>query len=371
MTLNPTVRFIQRKDLNGILKLLQDEFDNEEAQEIIYHVVMYILRCNIIRKALKKTNELKTAHCTRFRSVSWIREIMKNLVKYPIVDGNVLHFSDACCCKFPQVSRCFSTTGCYHPSQLLVAHRINTPIIKLDIKRRPSQCYAAKTQAKRLEILLPLHFSKASLSRPTVSVPLHLVVVGASSAGLSLISTLLEHPTLNFDFLTLIDAQGNNVEEKGCNYNNGLPKPGTQSPLLLTLRRYCIFKRVRLLRSRVRLINRAEKYVGTEIGERIYYDYLFLTTGAQDNTLERLHLRSFSLPALKSDLRTLNGVLSISDPNVDSILDYSSPLVKTLRWNPLAFALIYGRSINAFSMVQALLSKNIGAEKIFLICPPE
>jgi hypothetical protein len=68
---------------------------------------------------------------------------------------------------------------------------------------------------------------------------------------------------------------------------------------------------------------------------------------------------------------SINGALSIGDANLGGYLDGQGTFVKSLIWNPLCYAVIYGNSLNAYNVIQGLLLRNVSTTKIILIRPPE
>ena len=47
--------------------------------------------------------------------------------------------------------------------------------------------------------------------------------------------------------------------------------------------------------------------------------------------------------------------MSSADPSLRNLLVPGGTLVKSLIWNPLSYAVVYGRSLSAYCVVQGLL----------------
>lgn len=71
-----------------------------------------------------------------------------------------------------------------------------------------------------------------------------------------------------------------------------------------------------------------------------------------------------------SIISVINGALSIGDPNLKQFLGIGGTFIKSLIWNPLVFTVVYGRTLDVYSIIQGLLVRNVPAVKIILILPP-
>ncbi|KAL8273686.1 hypothetical protein Esti_002398 [Eimeria stiedai] len=137
------------------------------------------------------------------------------------------------------------------------------------------------------------------------------------------------------------------------------------------------------------------------------YDLLVLTGGTHDSALQNVGIRSWGLRScrkgctrqhaalrsgsgntdesvgqeyfgnrpLKVELRKVNGCVSAADPQIYELLGengevYIGPFLTPLRWNPLATVVVYGRSLDAFCLVQGLINRQVPPQKISLVLPP-
>ncbi|EPR61028.1 hypothetical protein TGGT1_312440 [Toxoplasma gondii GT1] len=126
------------------------------------------------------------------------------------------------------------------------------------------------------------------------------------------------------------------------------------------------------------------------------YDFLVLAAGMQDAALQSIGLRSWGLQEnhVNSNSPTMvnhadqtwtgkrkarnanslpqrvNGCISSADPWLYDLLEENGPYLIPLRWNPLTYVVVYGRSLDAYCLVHGLLSRDVPAQKITLILPP-
>ncbi|KAL8430555.1 hypothetical protein Efla_000500 [Eimeria flavescens] len=129
------------------------------------------------------------------------------------------------------------------------------------------------------------------------------------------------------------------------------------------------------------------------------YDLLVLAGGMHDAALQQLGIRSWGLSCCRSsrtelkpalcrtnvlkeqpesqdhsgELRKVNGCISAADPQIHELLGESGkpghithvrPFLIPLRWNPLASAVVYGRSLDALCLVQGLIKRQVPPQKI-------
>merc|ERR550514_685440 len=99
------------------------------------------------------------------------------------------------------------------------------------------------------------------------------------------------------------------------------------------------------------------------------YDYLIVTAGLQDDALHQLKLRSFGIGHVTEGYRRVNGSMSAADPSIRELLVHGGTLIKSLIWNPLSYAVVYGRSLSAYCIVQGLLQRQVPPQKILLVLP--
>lgn len=216
-------------------------------------------------------------------------------------------------------------------------------------------------QTKALSIV-----AKKLLSETKIPVNARIVVVGASDCGLSFLESLLSIPHLLFNSLTLL-APG------GLEYHHAHHLPlvaGTAAYSHQELRRIMLELRVRILDSRMVHIDRQQKCCILHDGSMLPYDYLVVATGLQDDALHALKIQSMGVEHVTDGYRRVNGAMSAADPSIRDLLVEGGTLVKSLIWNPLSYAVVYGRSLNAYCVVQGLLLRKVPAKKIILVLPP-
>merc|ERR1719421_1495746 len=114
-------------------------------------------------------------------------------------------------------------------------------------------------------------------------------------------------------------------------------------------------------------IQRDEQHVVMPDGSKVPFDYLVVTAGLQDAALNLLKIRSWGIDHLTNGYRKVNGAMSSADPSLRSLLIPGGTLVKSLIWNPLSYAVVYGRSLSAYCLVQGLLLRQVPPHKILLL----
>jgi len=207
--------------------------------------------------------------------------------------------------------------------------------------------------------------AKKLLSETKIPVNSRIVVVGASDCGLSFLESLLSIPHLLFNSLTLL-APG------GLEYHHAHHLPlvaGTAAYSHQELRRIMLELRVRILDSRMVQIDREQKCCILHDGSMLPYDYLVVATGLQDDALHSLRIRSWGVEHVTDGYRRVNGAMSAADPSIRDLLVEGGTLVKSLIWNPLSYAVVYGRSLHAYCVLQGLLLRKVPAHKIILVLP--
>ncbi|CAJ1408184.1 unnamed protein product [Effrenium voratum] len=128
--------------------------------------------------------------------------------------------------------------------------------------------------------------------------------------------------------------------------------------------------KVRILDSRMVHIDRQQKCCILHDGSMLPYDYLVVATGLQDDALHALKIQSMGVEHVTDGYRRVNGAMSAADPSIRDLLVQGGTLIKSLIWNPLSYAVVYGRSLNAYCVVQGLLLRKVPARKIILVLPP-
>lgn len=208
--------------------------------------------------------------------------------------------------------------------------------------------------------------AKKLLSETKIPVNARIVVVGASDCGLSFLESLLSIPHLLFNSLTLL-APG------GLEYHHSHHLPlvaGSAAYSHNELRRIMLELRVRILDSRMVQIDRQQRCCVLHDGSMLPYDYLIVGAGLQDDALHSLRIRSWGVEHVTDGYRSVNGCMSAADPSIRDLLVEGGTLVKSLIWNPLSYAVVYGRSLHAYCVVQGLLMRKVPPTKIILVLPP-
>jgi hypothetical protein len=208
--------------------------------------------------------------------------------------------------------------------------------------------------------------AKKILSESKIPVNARIVVVGASDCGLSFLESLLSIPHLLFNSLTLL-APG------GLEYHHAHHLPliaGSAAYSHQELRRIMLELRVRILDSRMVQIDRQQRCCILHDGSLLPYDYLIVGAGLQDDALHSLRIRSWGVEHVTQGYRRVNGAMSVADPSIRDLLVEGGTLIKSLIWNPLSYAVVYGRSLDAYCVVQGLLMRRVPPTKIVLVLPP-
>lgn len=236
------------------------------------------------------------------------------------------------------------------------------PPTDLEIQEQERQALLRDVaQTKALSIV-----AKKLLSETKIPVNARIVVVGASDCGLSFLESLLSIPHLLFNSLTLL-APG------GLEYHHAHHLPliaGTAAYSHQELRRIMLELRVRILDSRMVQIDRQQRCCVLHDGAMLPYDYLIVGAGLQDDALHCLKIRSWGVEHVTDGFRRVNGAMSVADPSIRDLLVEGGTLIKSLIWNPLSYAVVYGRSLHAYCVVQGLLMRKVPPTKIILVLPP-
>jgi len=125
-----------------------------------------------------------------------------------------------------------------------------------------------------------------------------------------------------------------------------------------------------MIDARMIALDREQRVVILPDKSMLPYDTLVLTTGLQDDTLHQLKIRSWGVEATHG-YANINGALSCADPALNQLLVEGGKFIKSLIWNPLSYAVVYGRSLDAYCAVQGLLSRKVPPSKIVLVLPRE
>ncbi|KAL3662334.1 hypothetical protein V7S43_012661 [Phytophthora oleae] len=221
---------------------------------------------------------------------------------------------------------------------------------------------------------------KRLLSEPKVTINQRVVFVGASDAALSCLARLLATPYLYFSSLTLVSPHGLTVasidEGEDTPQASDFARKSTFNTV--ELEQYSLRTHVRVVESRMVRVDRETRAVVLQDGSCIPYDYLALTTGLQDGTCTALG----NLPRfVDEDLGGASGkamaasyyppvvpkqMVALGDlPTAQKL---HSTLQKTGSEAEGAFV-VYGSSLLALQVIQALLVRGISGSRIHHISP--
>lgn len=264
--------------------------------------------------------------------------------------------------------------------------------------------------------------TKRQLSDSRIANNNRIVVVGASDTGISFIESLLSIRYLNFTYVYLV-APGGLLYHHIQSENQNLKVSYTNYELK-EMKRLMLENRINVIDSRMKKLNRANKFISLEDGSILYYDYLVLTLGLQeklgfelsnsvrksvndkfqeliktkeneiqennnqiqnnqngqqignikegkDPKKENLNLTKEIVNIRQNWEKIINSLnfISIDDPRIYSIFSPGNKLMTSLRKNPYYELIVYGRSINLFSFIQGMLERGINGKKLKLIIP--
>lgn len=239
---------------------------------------------------------------------------------------------------------------------LLRPENKNSPILDQFVQIHPRNRTATLPLApndsrKLLSPLFPcsLNFlSRKLLSEPKITINSRVIVVGASDTGLSCLETLLMVPYLNFTCITLVSMAGvpDGVETPGL-INSG---PYNS----LRLQQLCLDRRIRIIKGRFSALDREKKSIELIDGTILFYDYLVLATGRQDQTMHSLGMELISSP---------DGFYSLgSDRDVFELQSF-------LRSRASQQVVVYGTGLHAFSAIQAVIARKPAKCSVLFVCP--
>jgi adenylate kinase len=229
---------------------------------------------------------------------------------------------------------------------------------------------------------------KRLLSEPKMTVNQRVVLVGASDAALSCLTRLLATPYLHFSNLTLVSPHGLTMDEG--EEDAATPKASDfarQSTFTaVELGQYSLRTHVRVIESRMVRVDRETRALVLQDGSCIPYDFLALTTGLQDGTCTSLGrlprfvdedlggaagtatTATYYPPVVPKqmvalgDLPTaqkLHTALSKLQATADAEQDQEQP----------GAVMVYGSSLLALQVIQALLVRGICGTRIHHISP--
>ncbi|RLN59957.1 hypothetical protein BBJ28_00003590 [Nothophytophthora sp. Chile5] len=236
---------------------------------------------------------------------------------------------------------------------------------------------------------------KRLLSEPKLTVNQRVVLVGASDAALSCLMRLLATPYLRFANLTLVSPHGlslaflDDVEEEAGRPPRASAFARKSAFSAVELAQFSLRTHVRVIESRVVRVDRESRAVVLHDGSCLPYDYLALTTGLQDGTFTSLgRLPRFldednggaggdAIAATYTAPDVPSRMLALGDlPTAQWLHDeLSKTLVSTPEdegngaQKPGEAIVVYGSSLFALQVIQALLARGIAGKRIHHVSP--
>lgn len=119
--------------------------------------------------------------------------------------------------------------------------------------------------------------------------------------------------------------------------------------------------KVKILNTKAIKVDRHHKSVTLEKDVVLPYDVLVVACGLQDETIHRVKPAGL--------VNGVNGALSIGDPGLPTSLEANGTFIKALIWNPLCYAVVYGKSLDVYGIICGLLKRNVPHGKIIVIRP--
>uniref|UniRef100_A0A8C8Z7A0 Cilia and flagella associated protein 61 n=1 Tax=Prolemur simus TaxID=1328070 RepID=A0A8C8Z7A0_PROSS len=215
---------------------------------------------------------------------------------------------------------------------------------------------------------------KLSLT-PKVTVNAKIVVVGASSVGISFLETLVFCSHLKFNNLTLISTHGLPGKNLlGAEQRKFLATDHCFNDKDYALMSLCSW--VNVVVGRMTGIDRAAKHVVLSKGEIVLYDYLILCTGQQyqvpcpTGADINQHLTNREVP--NSSQQRYTGKV----PCNHFTLNEEEDCCKALTWirnhsiPTEGNVIVYGNTIDTYTAVETLLNIGVKGSCIFLVRPP-
>ena len=208
--------------------------------------------------------------------------------------------------------------------------------------------------------------TKKLLSEPKASNNTRIVVVGASDTGLSFIETLISIPYINFSNIYLLAPGGlpyHHISEERQNL-----KFTSNSYTLRELSKLLLENRVNIIDGRIIELLREEKKVVLHDDTVLCYDYLIMTLGLTDRTLQKLGYMSRGIVPIPPEKMHVEGVLSIDDPYLYQHFRPNGSLMGILNHRKYPGTLaVYGFSFHAYCFIQGMLEKGINPARIKLL----
>nr|XP_048311477.1 cilia- and flagella-associated protein 61 isoform X2 [Myodes glareolus] len=219
------------------------------------------------------------------------------------------------------------------------------------------------------------HTNRKLTLEPKVTVNARIVVVGASSVGISFLETLVFCSHLKFNNLTLISTHGLPGKKLlGSEQRKFLASDHCFNDKDYALMSLCSW--VNVVVGRMTGIDRAAKHVVVSKNEIVVYDHLILCTGQQyqvpcpTGADINKHLTNREVQE-NSKLRYTGKV-----PHNLFVLNDEEDCVKALIWmrsNSILTegkVIVYGNTIDAYTTVETLLHTGVNGNRIYFVHPP-
>ncbi|KAF4044691.1 Adenylate kinase domain-containing protein [Phytophthora infestans] len=248
----------------------------------------------------------------------------------------------------------------------------DTEEVSDDVKDERERVRRAAVCAAFALFVLP----KRLLSEPKMTVNQRVVFVGASDAALSCLARLLATPYLYFSNLTLISPHGLTVATMDESDDDTLTPRASDFAkkslfTAIELEQFSLRTHVRVIESRMVRLDRETRAVILQDGSCIPYDYLALTTGLQDGTCTSLKkpprfidegfgdgtttAAMYSPPVIPRQMMILGDV-----PTAQKL----HTVLSTKEATTGGSIVVYGSSLLALQVIQALLIRGINGSRI-------
>ncbi|OWZ21862.1 Adenylate kinase [Phytophthora megakarya] len=316
------------------------------------------------------------ASCSRYVLLELMRHYRKTCLVYQVPTGLGT--------KMPNISTLPSLSAALE--EFVLAPPRRDEMVDDNVKDERERIRRAAVCAAFALFVLP----KRLLSEPKLTINQRVVLVGASDAALSCLARLLTTPYLHFSSLTLVSPHGLTIapmDDEGDDLVNPRASNFARKSTFtaVELERYSLRTHVRVIESRVVRVDRETRGLVLHDGSCIPYDYLALTTGLQDGTCTSLK----KLPRFEDeDLGGVGGktlaatyyppvvpkqMFALGDlPTAQKLhksLLQAYPVGNGDQEQPGDSIVVYGSSLLALQVIQALLMRGIGGTFIHHISP--
>ncbi|KAI9146138.1 hypothetical protein BKA69DRAFT_1121292 [Paraphysoderma sedebokerense] len=276
--------------------------------------------------------------------------VLRHLMMNPLFNGYARSF-------VKEILRICGTTMCFYRfdersnEDLITKQLILNEFVPLKPRRRiqyPNNLHDGVLVAPDIEHGLGF-ISVTLLYEPKIKVNTRIVIVGASDVGLSVAGNLIANSHLYFPNITLVTMN------EWSTFDEGQYFVSQRCYTNLEFKQLGLDHHVRVLKDTVVSIRREEKKIRLASNNYVPYDYLILTPGVQ-----------FDCNLLQPKMSALRGVYAVSQKDSTRINAAIDAFAHT---ESNAAAVVYGSDIQAISIIQGLLSRDIPGEKITLIIP--